>query len=112
MQQTNNIKETLLQRGGRYGSIEDNAIVTQGLMEVLQVHGKNYTVLTNVHIECVRMIFHKISRMVSGDPYYIDNVHDIVGYAQLLEDWLKAVEANAPFKDLKTAIDTMNRGKK
>lgn len=82
------IDKTLEERGSRYGTIEDNATVTQSLMEVLESKGKNFSKLSKIHKECIHMIFHKIGRMVSGDPNYIDNVHDIVGYAKLLEDYL------------------------
>lgn len=83
-----NIDKTLEERGLRYGTISDNATVTQQLMNVISNSGKNYNNLTHVHMECLHMIFHKIGRMVSGDVNYIDNVHDIVGYAKLLEDYL------------------------
>jgi len=38
------------------------------------------------------MIFHKISRMCIGDPYYADNAHDIAGYATLLEQYIESRE--------------------
>ena len=34
------------------------------------------------------MIFHKIGRIVNGDPNYADSWHDIAGYAKLVEDRL------------------------
>lgn len=83
-----NIEKTLNERGSNYGSIIDNASVTQSLMEVIKEKGVNYDKLSEVHIECIHMIFHKISRMVSGNVNYVDNVHDIAGYATLLEDYL------------------------
>jgi len=82
------IDKTLDERGSRYGSFEDNSNVVQSLMEVLETKGKNYNQFTRAHKEAVHMIFHKIARMVSGDPNYVDNVHDIVGYAKLLEEYL------------------------
>ena len=36
----------------------------------------------------VQMIFSKISRMACGDPDYSDNMHDIIGYAKILENYL------------------------
>jgi hypothetical protein len=38
--------------------------------------------------ESLHMIANKISRILNGDPDYIDSWHDIVGYAQLIEDRL------------------------
>jgi len=81
------IDETLKQRGGRYGSLEDNAEVAQMLMKVVEIYGSNHSQLQNPHKEALHMIFHKIARMVCGDVMYSDNMHDIAGYAKLLEDW-------------------------
>jgi hypothetical protein len=39
--------------------------------------------LTSVQRESLEMIQHKIARMLNGDPDYIDNWVDIVGYATL-----------------------------
>lgn len=97
---SNNIEDTLKERGSRYGGIEGNSNVTQELMKTLEAWGENFGQLSNVHKECIHMIFHKISRMVSGDVDYIDNVHDIVGYAQLLENYLiKKEEDNKSIND-------------
>ena len=83
----NNIKNTLDERGSRYGKFEDNADITQELVRVIE-RAPNYSKLTNQHVEAFHMIFYKISRAVCGDPNYVDNIHDIVGYAKLLEDFL------------------------
>lgn len=84
---TNKIDKTLKERGSRYGSFEDNADITEDLMKVIQ-SASSYSKLSKQHLEAFHMIFHKISRAVCGDPDYIDNIHDIVGYAKLLEDFL------------------------
>jgi hypothetical protein len=81
------IIKTLTERGCRYGSFEDNAIVTSGLMDVIE-QAPRYNDLSPVHVEALHMIFHKISRMVCGDPDYSDNAHDIIGYATKLEEYL------------------------
>lgn len=88
------IDKTLQERGGRYGTFENNARITQALCDVIKT-APNYDELTDKHIEAYHMIFHKIARSVCGDPMYVDNVHDIVGYAKLLEDYLVKEEANA-----------------
>lgn len=79
------IQKTVDQRGSRYGSMERNAILTQSLMDCINMYENN---LSAVHLECVHMIFHKISRMTVGDPMYADNAHDIAGYATLLEQYI------------------------
>ena len=81
------IDKTLEQRGDKYGSFVDNATMTQSLMRVIQCH-PGYDKLSDCHKEAFHMIFHKISRCVCGDVNYIDNIHDIVGYAKLLENFL------------------------
>jgi len=87
----NKIDKTLKERGSRYGSFEHNAKITQRLCNVLK-QAPNYDLLEEEHIEAFHMIFHKIARCVCGDPNYIDNIHDIVGYAKLLEEFLKDKE--------------------
>lgn len=85
------IDDTLSQRGGRYGKAEWNAQTIDDLMHTIE-RGKAYKEWTPMHRQMVHMIMSKISRMVNGDPMYVDNVHDIVGYATLLEDFLTKIE--------------------
>lgn len=92
------IEETLKERGSRYGSFKDNAQITQGLMDVLK-NAPKFNELHPMHKEAFHMIFHKIARCVCGDIMYVDNAHDIVGYAKGLENYL--IEEKAPL-DIKT----------
>jgi hypothetical protein len=87
------VTKTLEQRGGRYGTFEANAKITQLLMRVLST-GTNFELLSDVHKEAYHMILHKIGRSVNGDPWYDDNMHDVIGYANLLEDFIKEHNAN------------------
>lgn len=80
-----NVKETLKDRGNKYGKFSSNAITTQGLMSMIAT-ADHYHDLTPIHLEAIHMIMHKISRMVNGDCMLSDNPHDIGGYAKLLED--------------------------
>lgn len=84
---TNKIDDTLKERGSRYGSFEDNAEITQCLMEVVE-KAPNYHKLSRQHKEAIHMIFHKVARCVCGDPDYTDNFHDAAGYSKLLEEFL------------------------
>lgn len=79
-----NIDETLKQRGSTYGSFEDNADTTQALKRIIQTH-PNYNQLRSFQKEAIDMTFHKIARIINGDPNYIDSWHDIVGYVSLVE---------------------------
>jgi len=44
--------------------------------------------LPAMHKQALTVIADKIARMLSGDPNYADNWHDIQGYAKLVEDRL------------------------
>lgn len=84
------IDDTLKARGSLYGSFQEQASMTQALLEVLAAN-ERFADLPAVHKEALHMILHKIARMVCGDPFYWDTVHDIGGYAKLLEEYIKKV---------------------
>ena len=89
---TLNLTETLEERGSRYGSFVGHAEVTINLKhlcrEELERRDKQ---LAPDQQEALDMIFHKIGRIVNGDPDYADSWHDIAGYAQLVADRLNGV---------------------
>lgn len=80
---------TLAERGKRYGRFMDHARVTQLLKDVAygQLKVRGVRMLPDQR-EALDMIFHKIGRIVCGDPDYADSWHDIAGYAKLVEDRL------------------------
>lgn len=80
------IKNTLSERSSRYGPAEDNAKVTQALMDII-LSAPSASELTPMHKESLHMICHKIARISCGDVWYPDNAHDIAGYAKLLEEF-------------------------
>lgn len=82
-----NIEETLIDRGGKYGSFAAHADITQRLKEILRSH-YGWKLLTDDKCESLEMIMHKIGRIMCGDPEYKDSWHDIVGYAKLIDDSL------------------------
>lgn len=86
---TLNINDTLVERGERYGNFADHAAVTQALKTVmafyLKARGKT---LADDQLEALHMIFHKIGRIVNGDPDHVDSWVDIAGYAQLVANRL------------------------
>lgn len=86
-----NLNGTLKKRGSVYGSFENNAKTSQELKRVIHEH-ENFHNLNDAHVEAFEMIFHKISRILNGDPNYADSWHDIAGYATLVE---KAIEGNS-----------------
>ncbi|MDO4698184.1 MAG: DUF6378 domain-containing protein [Pasteurellaceae bacterium] len=78
---TNQIQQTLAQRGKQYGDFADVATMSQQLKGIL--HHTN-TQLSAVQKEAVEMICVKLARICAGvDPSYADNWRDIAGYAVL-----------------------------
>jgi len=86
-----NIDETLNERGTRYGEFPSHAAVSQRLKGVakfeLSYRGKR---LQDDQLEALDMIFHKIARIINGDPDYADSWIDIAGYATLVANRLEA----------------------
>lgn len=82
------VKKILEQRGSRYGTIEENAYICQGLLGIVD-KSEQWEHLSEVHREVIHMIFHKLSRMISGDQWYDDNSVDIEGYAHLLTEYIQ-----------------------
>lgn len=77
----------LSERGSRYGDFTDNALVAQELKEAMR-RGKSWGRMTPYLMEALDQIASKISRIVTGDPFYQDNFADIQGYAKIVQDRL------------------------
>jgi Domain of unknown function (DUF6378) len=82
------IEETLAERGARYGDFTDHAHIAQTLQIHLQQSG-GWHKLTFDKRQALTVIADKIARILTGDPEYPDNWHDIQGYAKLAEDRCK-----------------------
>jgi hypothetical protein len=80
------IEKTLAQRGERYGKFSSHAEISQGIKEAMGAPG--WGKLSFSQREALEMIAHKIGRIINGDPLYVDNFRDIIGYAQLVVDEL------------------------
>lgn len=87
------IEDTLKERGQRYGEFKDNALVSQSI-KIAMVHSNNWYVLNPTMREALEMTAHKIARILSGDPYYKDSWHDIIGYISLVEETLEGDEGS------------------
>jgi hypothetical protein len=84
-----NIEETLKDRGNNYGDFTSHADITQCLKQVMQ-RTPGWERLSNDKREALEMIVHKIGRILNGNPEFHDSWHDIVGYAKLAADRVKA----------------------
>lgn len=82
------VADTLTARHATYGHFQDNAAIAQGLKHYARL-GLRWTDMTPSQREAVDMILSKVSRIVTGDPTYVDNWHDIQGYARLVERQLQ-----------------------
>jgi len=76
-----NISEILKERGKRYGSYGVIANVTKELWKVLDC--SDVVPMSAEQDLAVRMILHKIARILVGDREYADNWDDIAGYSML-----------------------------
>ncbi|MDI3304630.1 MAG: hypothetical protein QJR04_25110 [Burkholderia multivorans] len=83
-----NIKSTLNERGARYGKFKDHARICQSIKRVFYAQ-PGWQKLDDDQRQALDVIADKIARMLNGDPDYIDNWHDIQGYAKLIEDRLR-----------------------
>lgn len=81
MEKTNQIQQTLNERGKNYGSFDDVAKMSQQLKAVLL---DTNTKLKPHQKEAGEMICLKLARIFAGcNPDYEDNWRDIAGYAVL-----------------------------
>lgn len=83
------IEQTLAERGNRYGDFADHAKIAQAIQDDMRI-GEGWSRLDDVKRQALTVIADKIARILSGDPNYSDNWHDIQGYAKLVEDRLPA----------------------
>ena len=83
----------LEERGKRYGKFTEHARITQNMKsEAQRILHKRSVELKPDQAEALDMIFHKIGRILNGDPDYADSWRDIAGYAQLVADRLEGIE--------------------
>lgn len=83
------IDQILEIRERTHGSFSENAFVAQQLKGIVRM-SPNYNKFIPEQAEAIDMILHKIARAVNGDPMNLDTFADIVGYAQLAYDAMKA----------------------
>lgn len=81
------IQNVLNERGNRYGKFEDNSELTFELFNAVKSKIEAHPKSTQL---ALFMILHKVSRIVNGDPMYLDNWVDIQGYAKLVVDEIQS----------------------
>lgn len=84
------IEETLAERQKTHGDFMTHAMISQEFKSMAQSflndQGK---FLAPDQSEALDMIFHKIARILNGNPNIHDHWHDIAGYSTLVADRLK-----------------------
>lgn len=81
------VDATLAERGKRYGTFANHAKIAQDIKRAyLLVPG--WYLLADDQKQALEVIADKVARILNGDPNYVDNWHDIQGYAKLVEDRL------------------------
>lgn len=88
----NSIDDTLAERGARYGQFKDHAVIAQGLQDTMRA-APGWVRLAPDQKQALSVIADKIARMLNGDPNYVDNWHDIIGYSKLVETRLNGEAA-------------------
>ncbi|WP_208452990.1 DUF6378 domain-containing protein [Burkholderia gladioli] len=96
----NDIDKTLAERGARYGEFKDHAVIAQALQDVMRAPA-GWARLAPDQKQALTVIADKIARMLNGDPNYVDNWHDIIGYAKLVEQRLagEQPQERGPYAD-------------
>ena len=89
------VANTLAERGSRYGQFADHAKIAQGLQDVLRAAPK-WDQLDFDMKQALTVMCDKFARILNGDPFYLDNWHDIQGYAKLIEDRLNMIPSTEP----------------
>jgi hypothetical protein len=87
------IEATLAERGARYGNFAEHAVISQDLQNVMR-GTEGWGRLLADQKQALTVIADKVARMLNGDPRYIDNWHDIIGYAKLVET--RMIESQTP----------------
>lgn len=84
------VDKILEERGSRYGKFKNHADITQYFKSITMAFLlEREKSLSNSQQEALDMIFHKIGRILNGDPNYADSWIDIAGYAKLVADELE-----------------------
>lgn len=82
------IDNILKERGERYGDFTTQSVISQELKTIV-VKGYGWRRFRPYQAEGMSMILHKISRIVNGDPDYVDSWRDVEGYAKRVADELE-----------------------
>ena len=87
----------LQERKKTHGSYDDDARCAMRLLDVLTTEEQRRdSTLTHIQRHALRMILHKVARIVAGDPNFKDHWDDIGGYAELAARWCAPEKVEEP----------------
>lgn len=87
MNSAQELATVLKERAGRYGDFAENARIAQAIKRELR-SGVQWEGMTDDQRECLDQVVLKISRIVCGDPFYLDSWTDIEGYVRRVREGL------------------------
>lgn len=76
------VEKTLKERSKTHGDFEEQAKLSQALKSAFTLFSTKP--LSNTQKEAVSMILHKLARIGTGNPNFVDSWRDISGYATLV----------------------------
>jgi len=85
---TTDVAKVLAERGSNYGRYDIQTQISQSLKRVME-HTPRWSDLTDYQRDCLEMWAVKVSRVLNGNPNYVDNWRDMEGYARLVADLLE-----------------------
>lgn len=89
------IQNLLAVRGSSHGEFRENSTTAQVIKSTMR-RSKNWEKLQPFQQEALDMIAHKIGRIFSGDPHFLDHWEDIAGYAKLAADRVREDNSQPP----------------
>ena len=76
------VTEILAEREKTHGKFSNHALLAQGFKKLAGEYGVSE--LSPSQAEALEMIFHKIARILNGNPNHKDHWDDLGGYAELV----------------------------
>lgn len=82
------VLQVLEERGKQYGSFVDFSEICDSINQKIE-DTPGWPYLMSYQKEAIRMIVHKMARILNGNPDYVDSWDDIAGYATLVSTILR-----------------------
>lgn len=101
--------EILKERRKTHGSFPANARIMQLLKKNMR-STKNWQILSDTQREALEMVAHKIGRILTGDPNWLDHWDDIAGYSKLVADDIRESQNGTQDQTPRQTGETSNSG--